>query len=50
MNINENTKTYVLKKENIEKVKNLINLIISAKENPEIIYNLIEQEKNEIEL
>ena len=50
MNINENTKSYVLKKENIEKVKNLINLIISAKENPEIIYNLIEQEKNEIEL
>ena len=50
MNINGNKKSYVLKKENIEKVKNLINLIISAKENPEIIYNLIEQEKNEIEL
>ena len=50
MNINENSHTYILKKETIEKIKNLINLILLANENTENIYKLIEQEKNEIEL
>ena len=50
MNINENLNTHKLKKETTEKTKNLINLIISSKENNEFIPKLIEQEKNEIEL
>ena len=50
MNINENTETYALKQETIEKIKYLINTIISAKENPENYVKLLEQEKNEIEL
>ena len=52
MNINENIKSDNLKEETIEKIKikNLINLIISANENRELIYKLIELEKNEIEL
>ena len=52
MNINENIKSDNLKEETIEKIKikNLINIIISANENRELIYKLIELEKNEIEL
>ena len=52
MNINENKGTNTLKEEINEKIKikNLINLIITANENAEIIYKLIELEKNEIEL
>ena len=50
MNINENERTYILKEENILKIKNLINLILSAKEKTEYLYKLTEQEKNEIEL
>ena len=50
MNIKENESTYILKEENILKIKNLINLILSAKENTEYMYKLAEQEKNEIEL
>ena len=50
MNINENTEIYALKQETIEKIKYLINTIISAKENPENYVKLLEQEKNEIEL
>ena len=50
MNIHERIKTYKLSEETKEKTKNLIKLIIAAEENKEIIYKLIEQEKNEIEL
>ncbi len=52
MNINENKGTNTLKEEINEKIKikNLINLIITANENAEIIYKLMELEKNEIEL
>ena len=52
MNINENKGTNTLKEETDQKIKikNLINLIITANENAEIIYKLIELEKNEIEL
>ena len=52
MNINENKGTNTLKEETDQKIKikNLINLIITANENAEIIYKLMELEKNEIEL
>ena len=49
MNINENGRTYILNQESIEKIKNLINLIIFASEKAENIFKLNELEKNEIE-
>ena len=50
MNINENGRTYILSQESIEKIKNLINLIIFASEKAENIFKLNELEKNEIEI
>ena len=50
MNINENGRTYILNQESIEKIKNLINLIIFASEKAENIFKLNELEKNEIEI
>ena len=50
MNINENGGTYILNQESIEKIKNLINLIIFASEKAENIFKLNELEKNEIEI